>query len=823
MSGDRIHVESVCEYNQDIPNTFKFSKHHIYGDNSHVLLKRIKNYLISLFPIAQWIYRYNLTWLYGDLIAGITVGAVLVPQGMSYAKIATLSPEFGLYSSFIGVFIYCFFATSKDVSIGPVAVMSLQVSKVIEHVSKNLSNYNETRDAPLIASTLALLCGSIALGIGLLRLGFILEFIPIPAVMGFMTGSAINIVTGQVPGLFGIDKRFDTKAETYMVIINTLRNLGHTKLDAAFGLTCLFLLYFSRWFLNFLTKRYPKYSRVFFFSSVLRNVVVIIFSTLISWGVCKGYSKEDGYPISILKDVPSGFRHVGVMEYDTEIMSVMAPELPVSVVVLLLEHIAISKSFGRINDYKINPNQELIAIGVTNLVGTNFSAYPATGSFSRSALKHKCGVRTPLAGIFTGIVVILALYALTGAFYWIPNAVLCAVIIHAVGDLVSHPKTAFKFWKCSPVEAAIFIIAVILTVFITIEAGIYFAIAASLVLLLLKVAFPSGESLGRMEYYQVNSPLIHRPEDNGETEENGDKKNQYKETTTPVNNKSPSTTISSDESIHEQSTENLDEIRQQKSLPHINKDTSKNPHTNSKITISDKRKRVKWVPLSHKAINPEVLIKPPPPGVIVFRPSESFTYPNCSRQADKVISLAHKQTKRGIDSNRVVKLGDRPWNDNGPRHLNPADQESDHRPILRAVIFDFSATPQIDLTGIQSLVDIKQTLNKYANRQVEYHFVGILNDWNRRALIAEGFGGDNNSNSPPEHHYIQVALRDPRFDALSEGLFDNDNDNDYDIKYDDEESRETTSAINDNGDYVPIVGTNTPFFHFDIPDLEFDD
>ncbi|KAA8913056.1 hypothetical protein TRICI_003293 [Trichomonascus ciferrii] len=800
-----VHVDSVLEYDEPLPSTVTWTREKVY-DN---FLSRVKNYVISLFPIAQWIYRYNLIWLYGDLIAGITVGAVLVPQGMSYAQIATLPPEYGLYSSFVGVFIYCFFATSKDVSIGPVAVMSLQVSKVIEHVLNALPDYTEA-SAPLIAETLALLCGAIALGIGLLRLGFILEFIPIPAIMGFMTGSAINIVSGQVPGLFGIQKRFDTRAETYMVIINTLRNLGHTKLDAAFGLVCLFILYFSRWLFNFLTKRYPKYSRVFFFSSVLRNAVLIIFATLISWGVCKGYQDSGNYPISILKDVPRGFQHVGLMEYDRKVMNALTAELPVSVVVLLLEHIAISKSFGRINDYKINPNQELIAIGVTNLVGTNFSAYPATGSFSRSALKHKCGVRTPLAGIFTGIVVILALYALTDAFFWIPNAALCAVIIHAVGDLVSHPKTAYKFWKCSPVEAAIFIIAVILTVFITIEAGIYFAIAASLVLLLLRIAFPTGEALGKVEYYQVNSPLIHKKEASYSSIDQ--KKPDSNETTEP----------SPEASIEEQPSNDPDQIRQV-----MSKSSSQTlePRTKSKLLLDNKWKRVKWVPLSHKAINPEILIKKPPPGVLVFRPGESFTYPNCSRQADKIVDLAHKETRRGVERGREIRLGDRPWNDNGPRHRKPEDQDHDDRPLLRAVVFDFSATPHVDLTGVQSLVDIKQALNKYANRQVEYHFVGILSDWVRRALVAEGFGGD--INLPPERHYIQVALRDTRFAALAEGVLDDEVDQkrpEYKkTAYVDEEARDTESGVDENGEYVPIVGTNTPFFHFDIPDLEFDD
>ncbi|QRV87552.1 sulfate anion transporter [Ceratobasidium sp. AG-Ba] len=185
-------------------------------------------YLSSLFPVFQWITRYNLGWATGDLIAGLTVGLVLVPQSMSYAKIATLSPEYGLYASFVGVFIYCFFATSKDVSIGPVAVMSLQVANVIKHVQQSHPN---VYTGPEIAVALAFICGFIVLGIGLLRIGRIVEFIPAPA----------------VPGLFGISSRFDTRAATYKVIINTLKNLKYATKDAAFGVVGLFTLYFIKY------------------------------------------------------------------------------------------------------------------------------------------------------------------------------------------------------------------------------------------------------------------------------------------------------------------------------------------------------------------------------------------------------------------------------------------------------------------------------------------------------------------------------------------------------------------------------------------------
>lgn len=163
------------------------------------------------------------------------------------------------------------------------------------------------------------------------------------------------------------------------------------------------------------------------------------------------------------------------------------------------------------NNYKINPNQELIAIGVANTIGSVFHSYPATGSFSRSALQSKSGVRTPASGIAAAIVVIVALYGLTPAFYWIPTAGLSAVIIHAVADLIASPAQVYTYWRVSPLEFFIWLAAVLVTVFSTIENGIYTSIVSSLALLLLRVAHPRGYFLGKV--------TLTNPQNDGESRE----------------------------------------------------------------------------------------------------------------------------------------------------------------------------------------------------------------------------------------------------------------------------------------------------------------
>lgn len=368
----------------------------------------------------------------------------------------------------------------------------------------------------------------------------------------------------------------------------------------------------------------------FFYVQQLRNAIVLIFATLICWSVVhpelKRYTgnKDDFKPsIKVLGEVPSGLRHVGVMKIPHGIMGEIASEIPVSTIILLLEHIAIAKSFGRVNDYKIVPDQELIAIGVNNLIGTFFSAYPATGSFSRSALKNKCGVKTPLAGIFTGAVVLLALYALTDTFYYIPKATLSAVIIHAVSDLMAHYKTTWNFWFISPLDAGIFIIAVIITIFSSIENGIYFAIAASGAVLLFRVARPNGEFLGKVQVAEIINPTIIE---------------------TTKDNESSSDTSS-----------------QLEIYQVLSNSSNKKVQLESYSDLVDKNVKfhTRWVPLSKKTMNPELNIQPPPPGVVVFKPIESFTYPNCSIQVDRILDHVKSVTRRGKPYNFKDK-GSRP-------------------------------------------------------------------------------------------------------------------------------------------------------------------
>ncbi|CEL06278.1 Putative Sulfate transporter [Aspergillus calidoustus] len=454
-------------------------------------------YFYRLFPFLAWITRYNVQWLIGDLVAGITVGAVVVPQGMAYAQLAQLPVEYGLYSSFMGVLIYWFFATSKDITIGPVAVMSTLVGNIVSDAQDKLPGV----EGHVIASALAIICGGIVTFMGLARLGFIVDFIPLPAITAFMTGSAINIIAGQCKKMLGETGDFSTRGATYLTIINTLKYLPTATLDAAMGVTACAMLYIIRAACNFAAKKQPHRAKMWFFISTLRTAFVILFYTMISAAV--NLHRRDNPAFSVLGNVPRGFQHAAVPTVNAEVIKTFAGELPAAVIVLLIEHIAISKSFGRVNNYTIDPSQELVAIGVTNLLGPFLGGYPATGSFSRTAIKSKAGVRTPLAGVITAIVVLLAIYALPALFWYIPDASLAGVIIHAVGDLITPPNVVYQFWLVSPFDCLIFFVGVIVTIFTSIEIGVYCTVSISAAILLFRVAKARGEFLGRVTIHSV--------------------------------------------------------------------------------------------------------------------------------------------------------------------------------------------------------------------------------------------------------------------------------------------------------------------------------
>lgn len=374
----------------------------------------VKTYLSSLIPIISWLPRYSTKSFFGDLIAGVTVGLVVIPQALSYAKLAGVPLQFGLYTSFVGVLCYGFLATSKDVTIGPTAVLSTLVGQL-------LASYNtQNLDPVVFVTSLAFLSGMIQAAIGLLRLGILIDLISVPVVVGFTTGAALQIIFGQISSLMGVPG-ISTNDAPYLVLYNTLKNLNHAHLDAVFGWSAIAILVLVRVATYYAVKRGYKW---FIWIGHSANIITLVSLTLVSW---LSFRNVSHIPIKIVGIVPSGLTYVKVPA-TSNLSSLLSPAISI-VLVGIIEHIAMTKAFGRLNGYRADSNQEIVALGVTNIIAPFFGAFPATGSLSRSSIKSRSGVRTPLSELFTGLIVLLAIYFVTPAFYYIPSSVLSGIII----------------------------------------------------------------------------------------------------------------------------------------------------------------------------------------------------------------------------------------------------------------------------------------------------------------------------------------------------------------------------------------------------------
>ncbi len=538
----------------------------------------------------------------------------------------------------------------------------------------------------VIASALSIICGGIICFIGLIRLGWIVDLIPLVSIAAYMTGSALFIAIGQVPTLLGTNSLFDTRQKSYYVVIRTLQYLPQANTNAAMGVTALAMLYIIRFTFNYLAKKQPERRKLWFFCNTLRSVFVILLYTFISAMVnlhLPGGRTADSAelsPFSIIGPVPRGFQNARVPKIDTKIVSAFSGWIPVSVIVILIEHISIAKSFGRVNNYTINPSQEMVAIGVTNLLGPFLGAYPATGSFSRTAIKSKAGVRTPFGGVISAIVVLLAIYALPVVFFYVPSASLSAVIIHAVGDLITPPNVVYQFWRTSPMEVPIFFAGVFVTIFSSIENGIYTTITCSMALYLYRAFKAQGRFLGKVKVHSVVGDHLLEGDDS-----------RYQNPRGPDND-------------------------------------------------PDASARNIFLPLgADDGSNPYIKPEHPYPGIFIYRFSEGFNYPNANHYTDYLVAEIMRETRR-TDPASFGKLGDRPWNNPGPRRGHE-EQTNDHLPTLKAVILDFSSVNNVDLTSVQNLIDIRNQLDRYASPdKVQWHFAHINNRWTKRALASAGFG-----------------------------------------------------------------------------------
>lgn len=425
----------------------------------------------QLFPILEWAPNYKKKFLAGDLTAGITVGVMLIPQGMAYAMLAGLEPVHGLYAVTIPLLLYAFLGTSRQLAVGPVAMVSLLTAAGIGSL-----NVSDPEEYLLYAVTLAFLVGLIQFGMGVLRLGFVVNFLSHPVISGFTSAAALIIGFSQFKHLLGIDlPRSEHFHETLGAIF---AGISETHLlTLGIGVGAIVLMKGSKK----IHKAIPAPPL-----AVLLGILIVAFLV------------PEGAGVAIVGEVPGGLPSLMFPTFDGSVWGVLLPVAVAISMVGFAESYAVAKTIqGKHKDYKLDANQELMALGVANFGAAFFKGYPITGGFSRTAVNDQAGAKTTFASVISAVVIFLTLLFLTELFYYLPNAVLAAVVIVAVSSLVNY-KEAVVLWKKDKSDFSLLILTFLATLFLGIEVGIVGGMLLSLVVVIYRASRPHMARLGRI-------------------------------------------------------------------------------------------------------------------------------------------------------------------------------------------------------------------------------------------------------------------------------------------------------------------------------------
>ena len=437
-----------------------------------------KGILKKFFPILTWLPNYSGSTFKSDFIAGITVSFLLIPQGMAYALIAGLPPIYGLYAALSPQIIYALLGTSKQLAVGPVAMDSLLVAAGLGTIS--ILGPEEYIQSAIL---LAFLSGTIQFLLGLFKMGFLVSFLSKPLIKGFTSGAAIIIGLSQVKHMLGISLHQSNKIQQFAIsLVNSEISIHFPTL--MIGVISIFiLLILKKW-----TPKIPS------------ALVVVILSSL--W-VYFGKQYQEG--VAVVGLVPGGLPSFNTPNFNIETIKNLIPISLTLAIVGYLESISISKTIAeKYKYYQLNPNQELIALGSSNIIGSLFQSYPTTGGFSRTAVNDQAGARSGVASLICALVVAITVSFFTQWFFYLPKAVLGSIIIVAVIQLIDI-KYAIRLYNSRKDEFAILLFTFILTLFVGISQGIIYGIILSLLLLVYRASKPHYAFLGRIgstNYFQ---------------------------------------------------------------------------------------------------------------------------------------------------------------------------------------------------------------------------------------------------------------------------------------------------------------------------------
>lgn len=431
-----------------------------------------------LFPILDWLPNYKKSMLWGDAVSGITAGILAIAQGMAYAMIAGLPPVFGLYAALTPQIIYVLMGTSRQLSIGPVAMDSLIVAAGIGTL--HIVGVDQYIAAAVF---LALFVGVIQVLLGTLKLGFLVNFLSKPVLNGFISAAAIIIGFSQLKHLFRVDMMQTNKI--HILLQEVVSNISETHF-LSFGLGVFGII---------LIKVFQKINK-----KIPAILIVVSLGTLVLY-----LTQWQLIGIKIVGDIPNGLPEFGVPSFDKNQLLDLLPVAITLAVVGFTEAISIAKAIEeKHTEYEVDPNQELIAIGSGNIIGSFAQSYPATASFSRSAIQDQGGAKSGIASLFSAGLVLLTLLFLTPLFYYLPIPILAAIIMVSIFGLIDF-KYPIKLWEKNRDESLAFFITFIITMSVGIPQGILFGVLFSLLTMIYRTSKPHIAILGKVkntEYYK---------------------------------------------------------------------------------------------------------------------------------------------------------------------------------------------------------------------------------------------------------------------------------------------------------------------------------
>ena len=434
--------------------------------------------IARFFPIIKDLLTYNQATLFSDLIAGLSIAVIVIPQGLSYAMIAGLPPIYGLYAALIPQLIHGILGTSRHPAVGPVALDSLVVAIALGALS--LSGIGEVIAAAVFLATMV---GVLQLIMGLLQMGVLANYLSRPVISGFTSAAAIIIGLSQVEHLLGL--QIESSNQIQKMILSVLQNFNETHLiTVAVGLSAMSLI--------LITKKYlPK------FPSAL---IVSVFGVLLIWS-----TRWDLHGVEIVGYIPAGLPDVGLLTVSPDLMRDMLPFALTLAVIGYVEIISITKELEEQEEkYSLKPNKELMALGTANLVGSFFQSYPVSASFSRSAVKFQAGAKTGMTAVFSALIVGLTLLFFTSLFFYLPIAVLAGIIMVAVIRLI-NVRYAIDLYKTRRDEFFLLLMTCLLTLFVGITEGILIGALLSLLLMVIRTSKPHYAVLAKVSgtnYYK---------------------------------------------------------------------------------------------------------------------------------------------------------------------------------------------------------------------------------------------------------------------------------------------------------------------------------